>query len=148
MAVQRSVLGTEHVRGDDYWTIYPDLPFEERVAKVNQAILAALRDSSSSDVLCEWVPCRGPFVAQLYDMCVLLDRQFLHVILTAPVHVLRSRKRERDGDEDIGLEVATVPDEQKVYGCLVFDTEQEETSCIAGKISRWILSNQEFKATI
>ncbi len=148
MAIQRSVLGTEHIRGDDCWMIYPDLPFEERVAKVNQDILASVRDSVSSDVLCEWVPCQGPFVAQLYDMCVSLDRQFLHVILTAPVSVLRSRKRERDGDEDIGPEVATAPDEQKVYGCLVFDTEQEKTSRIAGEISRWILSNQELKATI
>jgi len=148
MAVQRSIPEIEHVRGDEYWTMYPDLAFEERVSKVNQGILASLRDSDSSHVICEWVPCRGPFVTQLYDMCVSLDRQFFHVILTAPVPVLRSRKRERDGDEDIGPEVVTVPDKQKAYRCLVFDTEQEETSRIASEIRKWILSNQELKATV
>ena len=86
-------------------------------------------------------------MAQLYDTCVSVDRQFLHIILTAPAPVLRKRKQERDGDEDIGSEVATLPDEQKVYICLVFDTEEEETSRVAGEISRWILSNKELKAT-
>lgn len=148
MAVQRAVSGIQHVRGDDCWTMYPALPFEERVAKVNQYILAALGDSASSDVLCEWVPCRGPFVAQLYDICVSLNRQFLHVILTAPVPVLRSRKRKRDGDEDVGPYVATAPNERKVYETLVFDTEQEKTSRIEDEVSDWILSNQELKATI
>ena len=70
-------------------------------------------------------------------MCVVESS----VVLTVPVPVLKIRKRERDGDEDIGPEVATVPDEQKVYGRLVFDTEQEETSRIASAILKWILSN-------
>lgn len=140
--VCRLVPGIAHVRGDDYWKTYPDLSFEERVSKTNQDIVAALRNSDSSDVLCEWVPCRGAFVAQLRDTCVSLDRQFLHVILTAPELVLRNRKWKRDGDEDIGPELAAVPDEQQVNACWVFDTEQVETPRIAGEISKWILSNQ------
>ena len=146
MAVQRSIPGIEHIRGDKYWTMYPDSKFEERVAKVNQDILAALRESGSHDVLCEWVPCRKHFAAQLHKTCAALNRRFLHVILTAPASLLRSRKRERDGDEDIGPEIATVPDEQNLYECRVFDTAQEETSRIAGEISKWILSNQASEA--
>jgi hypothetical protein len=147
MAVQHSVPGIQLVRGDDYWTKFSVLPFEERVAKVNQSILAALRDSASSDVLCEWVPCRGPFVAQLHDICASLNRRFLHVALTAPVPVLKGRKRTRDGDEDVGPDVAPPPREQRGYETLVFDTEKEKISRIADEISDWILSDR-LRATV
>jgi len=147
MAIQRSVPGIDYVRGDDYWTKYPDLPFGARVAKVNQHILASLRDSTSADVLCEWVPCQGSFVADLYDICLLLDRRFFHVILTAPMLALRSRKRERDGNEDLYPEVAAVTDYQRKRGCLLFDTEQEDISRIADEISKRILTNHELRTT-
>ena len=145
LAVSRSVSGIAHVRGDDYWRTYPGLSFEERVSETNRDIVAALRNSDSSDVLCEWVPCRGPFVAQLYDTCVSLERQFLHVVLTAPLSVLRNRKRERDRDDEAGAEVVPVPDQQNAYRCLVCDTEKEGITRIADEISKWILSNQELK---
>ena len=140
MAVRSSIPEIETVHGDDYWIKCPGLPFWDRVAKVNQDILGALNASTSFNALCEWVPCRGPFVEQLLDTCRSLDRRFLHVILTAPMPVLRNRKRERDGDEDMGPEVASTPDERRTYECLVFDTTQVETSRIAGEVSEWIQS--------
>ncbi len=137
--IQRFVPKIQHVRGDDYWTMYPDLLFGERVAKVNQHVLTSVRDTASADVLCEWVPCRGLFVVQLYNICVSAGRQFYHVILTAPVSVLKRRKMERDGDEDIGPEVVTAPEQEKAYEWQVFDTDREERSAIVGEICRWVL---------
>ena len=146
--IQQSVPEIQHVRGDDCWTMYPDLAFDERVAKVNQYILASVRNSASADVICEWVPCQGLFVAQLHNICVSTGRQFLQVILTAPAPVLKRRKQERDGDEDIGPEVVTVPEQQKAFEWRIFDTDREEASDIVGEICGWILRNQERKATV
>jgi hypothetical protein len=146
-AVGDSLSSISFIRGDDYWRTYPDLQFEERVLKTNQDILAALQNSDASDLLCEWVPSRGPFVAQLFELCVSARRQFLHVGLTAPISVLQSRKREHDGVEDTAPGAVSVPEQQTLYDCMVFDTETEKTVSIADAVSKWILYNKQLKAT-
>lgn len=138
-AIQNAIPGIEYIRGDVFWREHSDLPFEERVAAVNRSLLAALQISHSSHILCEWPPVRGLFLSQLYDLCTSQDRRFLHVVLSAPVSVLRMRKRERDGDEDIGFEMAAILDEPKAYKRLIFDTTKDSPSCIADEIAKWIL---------
>jgi hypothetical protein len=144
-AVGDSLPGISFIRGDDYWRTHPDLQFEERVLKTNQDILAAVENSDASDLLCEWVPTRGPFVVQLFDLCVSVRRQFLHVGLIAPRSVLQSRKKERDGVED-AIGPVPIPDQQTRYDCMVFDTETEKAVSIVDAVSKWILSNRELKA--
>ena len=145
-AVSDSFSSISFIRGDDYWRTYTGLQFEERALKTNQQILATLQDSHASDLLCEWVPSRGPFVAQLFELCVSARRQFLHVGLTAPIAVLQLRMRERDGVEDPVVRAVSAPEQQTRYDCMVFDTEKETTASIADEVSKWILSNKELKA--
>ena len=145
-AVSRSASAVAYIHGDEYWSTYPGRSFAERVSKTNQDVLAALRDSASSNVICEWVPCRGVFVEELYDICITQKRLLLHVILTAPISVLRSRKRRRDGDEDIGPEVVPDTNKQNPYSCLIFDTTKKATSFIADEIAQWILSLKTWSA--
>lgn len=142
-AVLQSIPEIEYIRGDDYWIKHPGIPFMERAALVNQSILASLRVSSSQHVLCEWVPSQGEFLTQLHDMCISADRRFLHVILTAPLSILRMRKRERDGDEDLGPGIATIADEPKEYESRIFSTDQEKPSRIAEEIVKWIRDNSQ-----
>ena len=144
-SVGLSIPTIEHIRGDRFWLMYPDLPFEERVSVVNRQILMALEGSDSQNILCEWVPCRGAFVRELKDICISLDRCLLHVALTAPLDVLKRRKKERDGDEDVDPEL--LPDRRDPNEYLAFDTDEEDTIVIAAKISDWILADTWEAAT-
>lgn len=144
-SVGLSIPTIELIRGDRFWLMYPDLPFEERVSVVNRHILMALEGSDSQNVLCEWVPRRGAFVRELKDICISRDRHLLHVALTTPLDVLKRRRMERDGDEDINPELQ--PDRQDPHGYLAFDTDEEDASVIAVRISDWILrGNRETAA--
>lgn len=140
--IRRLVPGIAYLQGDDEWRKHFNLPFEERVAAVNQSLLTSLRAAAARHVLCEWVPSRGLFLHQLYDACLSRERRFLHAVLTAPASILRTRKRERDGDEDIGPEIEVILDDRPAYDRLVFASEKIESSRIAEEIARWILSNQ------
>ncbi len=143
MAVGGSQSGLSVIRGDDYWKTYSDdLTFEDRLSKTNQDILAAVRDSDASDILCEWVPCRSPFVAELYDLCVSTGRRFLHAGLTVPISVLQARRKELDGDDTPLVDPVPVPEQDVPYDCMVFDTAAEDAAGIAAVITKWILSNQ------
>jgi len=143
MSVQRSLCEIQYVRGDDCWNRYSGLSFDERLVRTNQCILASTRSSVAQDILCEWVPCQGQFVNDLYEISVATGRRFLQVVLTAPVAVLKRRKLERDGDEDIGPEVAGSPPKDKMYQCLLFDTNQVAIPVIADHVSSWIQLQQE-----
>lgn len=141
--VQRSLCEIKYVRGDDCWNRYSGLSFDERLARTNQCILESVRSSVAQDILCEWVPCQGQFVNDLHEIAVATGRRFLQVVLTAPVAVLKRRKLERDGDEDIGPEVAGSPPKDKMYQCLLFDTNQVAIPVIADHISKWIQLQHE-----
>lgn len=137
-----SIQGLTHLPGDPYWVRHSDLDFGDRAAAVEQCLLAALRDSGAGDILCEWVPCRGPFVAQLHHQCASAGGRFYHVILTAPLPVLKRRKLARDGNDDLGPAVGADPEPQRAYPCQVFDTTLEGATDIAGKVGRQILANR------
>lgn len=141
--VQMSVREIQYVRGDDYWNMSPDLSFEERVTTTNKRILAAVRNSKAQDIVCEWVPWHGQFVNNLYEISVTAKRQFLHIVLMAPLVVLKRRKLERDGDEEIGTEVATGPLRHETYKQLIFDTNRVEVAGIADQVSDWIQLQNE-----
>jgi len=147
-AVRASLPAVSFISGCECWNRYSDdLSFEERLSRTNQDILAALRDSDASDILCEWVPCKSPFVTQMYELATSTNRKFLHAGLTAPASVLQARREELDGDDTPLVDPVPIPDQQVEYDCMVFDTAAEEAACIADVISKWILSNQELKAT-
>ncbi len=141
--VQMSVRGIQYVRGDDYWSMCPDLSFEESVATTNKRILAAVRNSGAQDILCEWVPWQGRFVNDLHEMSVTTDRQFLQVVLMAPLVVLKRRKLERDGDEEIGPEFTVDAFQHELYRQLFFDTKQVEVAIIVDQVTDWIQLQNE-----
>jgi hypothetical protein len=142
-AIMGSLPEVSFISGREYWERYSDdLAFEDRLSKTNQDILDALQDANSSDILCEWVPCRSPFVAQMYDLCASTGRQFLHAGLVAPGPVLQARRKEREGD-DKPVGPVPVPDPQDEYDCMVFDTGVERAATIADGIVKRIVSNQE-----
>lgn len=133
-----SIREIEYIRGDDYWNMYSDLPFNGRVKTTNQCILATVRKSVAQDILCEWVPWQGDFVKDLYEVSATSRRRFQQVLLTAPLVVLKERKLERDGDEEIDAGVVVNPPQQELYKPLVFDTDRVKISVIAEHISNWI----------
>jgi len=120
--VLRQLPGLQHLVGDRFWVARPDLPFPERVDFVNRSLLDALRDASGSDVLCEWVPCTGEFVAAFHQVCVDAARCLIHVIVTAPEAVRRERKLRRDGDVDLGPPVSPEPPTDAPCECVTVDT--------------------------
>lgn len=141
--VQMSVRGIQYVRGDDYWNMYPDLSFEERVAATNRHILSAVRNSRAQDIVCEWVPWQGRFVNDLHEISVTTMRQFLQVVLMAPLAVLKRRKLERDGDEEIGPEFIVGPLRHEMYTQLLFDTNRVEVAIVADQVFNWIQLQNE-----
>ncbi len=128
--------GIEHISGDEEWLEYPHLPFDNRVTTVNQALLDTLLRCPLTDVLLEWVPWQGLFLRKLLKICRSTDRRFLHIVLTAPVTVLKKRKRLRDQDDDLGTDVLIDHVFLEGHESLVFDTDAEDVSVISGVISK------------
>jgi hypothetical protein len=142
-AVRGSLPGVSLISGREYWERYADdMPFEERLSKTNQDVQKAAQDSDSSDILCEWVPCRSGFVDKMYDPCASVGRPFLHVHLMAYGSVLQARRKEVGVEEELGDDPGPRPDPQEKYDCMVFDTGVEQAANIADAIVKWILSNQ------
>jgi len=142
-AVMGSLPGVSFISGREYWNRYSDdLSFEDRLASANQDVQKAVRDSDSSDILCEWVPCRSGFVDKLYDPCASAGRRFLHVHLMAAGSVLQARRKERGVEEELDDDPGPGPDPQEKHDCMVFDTGVEQATNIADAIVKWIQSNQ------
>lgn len=135
--VERS-LSVHRICGDDYWNMYPSLPFGERVERTNQHVLAAVRGSDAPDVLCEWVPCGKVFADDLFAIAEAAGRRFLQVVVTAPIDVLKRRKLERDGDDELGPVAEVSSEEHSLYKRLVFDTSQVAIPAIVYAVADWI----------
>lgn len=139
IALQQVNSTIERIRGDDWWILYPELPFPDRLAITNRHILEALGKTTGRNIVCEWVPC-GSFASDLYEVSLAGNRRFLHVILTAPLSVLRQRKLIRDGDQNLGpptMDTATV---DAPYSVMRFRTDNCCISTIVDEISAWLSS--------
>ncbi len=68
----------------------------------NKDILSSIKIITSNSVLLEWVPCYGPFVESLKDICKAKNYNFFHIIVYAPIEILEERKLNRDGNTDLG----------------------------------------------
>ena len=142
-AVRASLPEMSFISGREHWNRYSDdLSFEDRLSKTNQDVQKAVQESDSSDILCEWVPCRSGFVDKLYDPCTSVGRRFLHVHLMASGSVLQARRKEVGVEEELGDDPGPRPDPQEKYDCMVFDTGVEPAAHITDGIVKWILSNK------
>jgi len=92
----------DYIYGDDAWSQYPDMDFNDRLAQTNEDLLRRLKSLSSPPLLLEWVPSYGSFVDQMKMICHERDIDFHHMVLTAPRPVLEARKMKRDNNKDLG----------------------------------------------
>lgn len=139
VAIQQIYPTIEYIRGDDFWNIYPELPFPDRVAITNKHILDSLDKSTSDSTMCEWVPC-GSFASDVYEVCLSGNRRFLHVILTAPQSVLKQRKLIRDGDQGLGPPIKEINTVDVPYSVMKFSTVSCQVSTIVDSICEWLNS--------
>ncbi len=109
-------------KGDDYWNKFPDVSFSERSALTKEGILTSVEDSNDEKILLEWVPFTGSFLEKLKSICDKQNRKFTHIILYAPIEVLKARKMKRDGNDEIGPIDKTIIMESVNQNKLSFDT--------------------------
>ncbi len=136
-AIKRLNRAIEHINGDDWWNLYPELPFQDRLAITNRHLLDALRRSTSDVIICEWVPC-GSFASEMYEVSLQAGCRFLHVILTAEESVLKQRKRRRDGNEDLGPATQDVAKADVPYTVMRFRTDTGHITAIVDDICEWL----------
>lgn len=121
----------KYILGDDYWIANEEDDFYTRSQKTNQDILSSINTITSNSILLEWVPCYGPFVEKLKDICKARDYEFIHIIVFAPKEVLKERKLNRDGNIDLGP--LNIEKYQTIKGVKLFDTSVETINSIVSK---------------
>lgn len=121
----------KYILGDDYWIANEEDDFNARLQKTNLDILSSINSITSNSILLEWVPCYGPFVERLKDICKARDYEFIHIIVYAPKEILKDRKLNRDGNMDLG------PLNTEKYKTLkdvkLFDTSLETMNSVVSK---------------
>ncbi len=75
----------KYILGDDYWIKNNQDDFNIRSQMTNKDILSSIKTITSNSVLLEWVPCYGPFVESLKDICKAKNYNFIHIIIYAPI---------------------------------------------------------------
>lgn len=117
--------------GDTYWIPNNQYDFKARVQKTNKDILSSIKNVTSKSILLEWVPCDGPFVDGLKDICKANHYEFRHIIVYAPMEVLKHRKLNRDGNMELGpLELERLKNLENVSR---FDTSKESVDSIVSR---------------
>lgn len=89
------------ILGDNFWIKHSLLDFKNRVEVTNREILSSVEEIKDSTLL-EWVPSYGSFVEELKRIVKSKSFNFVHILVYAPVEILKERKYIRDGDMDLG----------------------------------------------
>ena len=129
--VVKEVKKNEYIIGDDYWMQNDQYDFNTRSKKTNQDIISSVNSISSNSIILEWVPCYGPFVDCLKDICKKKGYEFIHIIVYAPVEVLKERKLNRDGNMDLGP--LKIEKYQNLNNVILIDTSLEPLSLNVSK---------------